>query len=247
MIKRSSYILIVVLTFFSLTCLAQTDTTKVKPYKFLEITGGGLFPTAPFVQSAIIEYAAYTGYNFGASISWPIKGRFSGTLTYNYGVNQFNAISTDNTASYVNIPANGVNYYENIAIIGACYTIPGDNKTSIDLRMAGGILLFISPRSVYGTNDIYSNTGQPNPLPQSIVQAYKFTSFIFDAGASVRSKLGKRIVVSLNLDYYYSPGNRTAITTTYSNTPKPDTDAPTSFTFYSMFNPGLGFGYKIGK
>jgi|GEM_PF-5106638 hypothetical protein len=247
MTKHSSYTFTLVLAFFSLTCLAQKDTAKVKPCKLLEITGGALFPTAPFAQSAVIEYGAYTGYNLGASLSWPVKGQFSGTLRYMYGINQFNAISTDNTTSYVNIPASGVNYYENIALIGACYTIPGDDKASIDVRVAGGALLFTSPQATYAESNIFSNSGQANALPQSIVQTYTFTSIILNAGASLHCKLGKRIIVSLNLDYYYSPGNGTSITTTYNNSSKPDTDAPTSFTFYSMFNPSLGFGYKIGS
>ncbi len=247
MIKRFLYISTFALTFFSVSCFAQIDTAKAKPYKLIEISGGGLFLTAPFAQSAIIEYGAYTGYNIGASLSWPIKGQFSGTLTYNYGVNQFNAISTNNTTSYVNIPASGVSYYENIILIGAAYTIPGDNKTSIDLRAAGGALLFRSPQATYAENNIYSNSGQANALPQSIVSTYNLTSFVLNAGASLRCKLGKRIVVSLNLDYYYSPGNGKSITTTYNNSTKPDTDAPTSFTFYSIFNPSIGFGLKIGK
>lgn len=245
MIKHVSYICIFVLTFFSFTCVAQKDTTKVKPYKLLEITGGALFPTAAFAQAPKIEYGVYTGYDYGASLSWPIKGYFSGTLTYSYGVTQFNAISTDNSTSYVYIPSGGANCTEKIALIGVCYTIPGDDKASIDLRVAGGALLFSNPEVTYSESNIFSNSGQANALPQSVVQSYNFTSFVFNAGASVRCKIRQRTVVSLNLDYYYSPGNGTSITTTYNNSTKPDTDAPTSFTFFSMFNPSLSIGIRL--
>jgi len=188
----------------------------------------------------------YTGYDYGASLSWPVKGYFSGTLTYSYGVNQFNAISTNNATSYV-YPLGGVNCTEKTALIGVCYMIPGDDKASLDIRMAGGVLLFASPQASYSESNIFSNTGQGNALPQYSVQAYSFTSFIFNAGASLRCKLGKRIVVSVNIDYYYSPGNGNNIITTYQNSTQQPPNANKSFTFYSMFNPSLGFGCKIGR
>jgi hypothetical protein len=232
---------------YSSSVWGQNDSSKVKPYTYIDLNIGTNIPMGSFSGSGSSPASCkgLVGYTINMLGSYPIKqSNWGGLATCSYGVNELNASYYQGSlnAHYQENSFQGGNYSEANLLCGVSFSRPAQ-KSLVDFKFLAGALLFNTP-------DIQYSGFSYNYIEYTYhVKPANGIAFAYDLGIAVRHLLTKTLVFSVNFDIYSSAKKSEIATTSqyeyYHSSPQ-ELNAPSiSSLRFTFFNITIGLGLKL--